>query len=220
MCVVEELQRRNSTELRELEKPKYRGGTCTSTGGRAGLQYTENAGTQEEGQATTPSFSSFCPLLSCKWPGTPRKRLSNNLCVRSHREGIAIVKVQCRGRERERGDSTYTKIARLLLSVVSVLVLTIYDFDLSPTSFWPALHMMSQLSNSSSASSRTLCGSELGPLHNHYGCVSGCSYGTPNSGSGHVSDSLACSWHPFSPTVLRSPALIPSLIVTCYATLS
>ena len=39
----------------------------------------------------------------------------------------------------------------------------------------------------------TLYGTELIPLHIHYGCVDGHFCGTPNSGSGGVSDSFAFS---------------------------
>ena len=48
----------------------------------------------------------------------------------------------------------------------------------------------------------TLYGSELGPLHICYGNVAWCVGGTPESGSGGVSDSLPCSWYPFIPTGL------------------
>jgi hypothetical protein len=56
--------------------------------------------------------------------------------------------------------------------------------------------------------SGSLCGSDLGHLYICYGCVALCICGIPNSGSGAVSDSLACLWDPFPPTEFPHAASI------------
>lgn len=53
-----------------------------------------------------------------------------------------------------------------------------------------------------------------------YGCIAWCSCVTPNSVSGYVSDSFACTWDPFPPTGLHHPYLIWGFwlsLVNCYA---
>lgn len=60
-----------------------------------------------------------------------------------------------------------------------------------------------------------------GPLHAFCGCLGWGFCGTPNNGSGDISDSFACSWDPFPPTQSPCPALVwefvPRLSASCYA---
>lgn len=86
---------------------------------------------------------------------------------------------------------------------------------------WPTEQTTQRLKQQS----RTLHGSDLGPLDVGHDCIGWCSRGTPNSRSVYVgvSESFACIWDPFPTTGSLHPALIGgfvrSLIVTCYAML-
>lgn len=59
-----------------------------------------------------------------------------------------------------------------------------------------------------------------GPLHIRYGCVAWSLHGTPNSGSGAVSDPVDCFWDRSSYWVVLSileMRYVPNLIIGCYA---